>query len=342
MRLLYADPNKYPIKKIAACPGPMNKDQLKRLDDNQVLFFDFNAPEESLQKIFPEPPNEDANTKKQEEEKGQQNGQGKGQENGKEKGQEKGRKKIQVESKEKIQVERKNRCQEITEADKKKLMAAIVFLLSCHIYQKENSNLKGKLLNALEKKDLTLLKEIYEDEKCFQKIVEEVVADQQKEEILDKSLEGRSAKLQTEALRSMAHIDETTKKQRTRIATFLSKEYHFGNTYVFLDPIQQQIVTDKNPRQLILGSAGTGKTVLLQLKAWDLLKEDPACKVLIILPLKGVVDVYKSHFGSDFEERLFMMNFREDWEKITEDHKPHILIDEFAYIQVAKHFIINR
>jgi hypothetical protein len=367
MKLLFDNSDKYPVKKIAACPGPMDKDQLKRLEEKQILFLDLNSPEESLQKIFAEPPNEEAKTKEDEEKdknialqcqvKSQDKGQERGQKKGKEKGQETGQGNVQEEALERGQDESQEKgiekdqervlekghkkgpekgqekSQEIMETDKKKLVAAIVFLLSCHIYQNEDSNLKEKVVKALEKKDLASLKEIC-DEKSLQKIVEKVIADQQKEEILDKSLEGRGAKYQTLALQSMAHIDETTKKQKTRIAAFLSKEYKIRNTSIFLDPIQQQIMSDKNPRQLILGIAATGKTVLVQLKAWDLLEKDPACKVLIILPQEGVVDVYQSYFGSAHKDRLFIMTSMEDWKRIAEDHSPHILIDEFAAIQV--------
>ncbi len=373
MKLLFDNSSKYPIKKIAACPGPMDKDQLKRLEEKQILFLDFNSPEESLQKIFAEAkPKEDEEKDKniafqcqvKSQDKGQEKGPERGQKKGKEKGQETGQGNVQEEALERDQDESQEKGiekgqekgqykgqykgpergqeksqesgQEIMETDKEKLVSAILFLLSCHIYQNEDSNLKVKVVKALEKEDLDSLKEIYEYEKSLRKVVEKVIADHQKEEILDKSLEGRGAKSQTLALQSMSHIDETTKKQKQKIAAFLSKEYKIRNTSIFLDPIQQQIMSDKNPRQLILGIAATGKTVLVQLKAWDLLDKDPVCKVLIILPQEGVIDVYQSYFGSAHQDRLFIMTFREDWKTIAEDHSPHILIDEFAAIQVPE------
>jgi hypothetical protein len=294
MELLFGDRDKFPIKKIAACPGTLNAEQRERLDKEKIMFFNIEAHLESLQRILQE-----TDTK-------------------------------------------------ITAEAQKKLMAVFAFLHNCQLYETEKKDLVAKIKGELKKEDLEILQKIQKGT-ClpiqFDRL-KEGVKNQQKSKILKNTYHGMAAKQIVEILKTQSHIEEAN----TQEINYLSKQFHVGNTFVFLDPIQQQIIDDKNPKQLILGSAGTGKTVLLQLKARQLLKADPACKVLIILPLKGVVDVYKSHFGLDVDKKLkpaikdqlFIMTFREDWKKITEDHKPHILIDEFAYIQVMKHLKINR
>jgi superfamily I DNA and RNA helicase len=311
LTLLFKESKKYPIIKVAACPGPLeDNEHFKTLEAKRVLFFDTNSPEESLKNMFPELQTGEDETNYSP-----------------------------------LQIQETG--QKMTQEDEQTLIAAFVFLQGCQIYEKENDFLNKKIRAALEKEDISKLQEIHDDDKILEKIIVKVIEDVKKhegDEINMNALEGLKVKSITQDLQTHSYLGKAHTKADKHIEAvdYLGIKYQLGNTYVLLDPIQQQIMDDKNPRQLILGSAGTGKTVLLQLKAWQLLEDNPKCKVLIILPLKGVVDVYKSYFKSAFEERLFIMTFREDWKKIIEIHSPHILIDEFAYIQVTKHLTINR
>ena len=351
MKCLFQNDDKYPIKKIVACPGlrhrkqqrpylaPEAKDKLEpkknqeasvepefnvkpeqnnnievllnRLQEKQILPFDITAPEESLEKIFQDPQN--AKTKEDEENEQKDN---------------------------ELQVQTID--PEITEEDKKKLIAAFVFLPRCHLYQKEDAKLKEKVKKALQDKDLYSLEEIYKEKdlKILNEVIEKCIKDldlkrRVNDEIKNDALEGRAAKEITRNLRTHSYIQKANikanKKEGIEAVDYLSKEFKLRNISVFLDPIQQQIMSDKKHKQLIFGCPATGKTILVLLKALELLKKDP---VLIILPLKGVVDDYNSHFeGSAHKDRLFIRTFREDWKQIIKDHSPHILIDEFAYIQ---------
>ena len=256
----------------------------------------------------------------------------------------------------------KQKGQNMTRKDEKTLIAAFVFLQGCQIYEKENDFLTERIKATLSNEDIPKLQEIHDDDNLLEKMIEKVIEDVKKhegDEINKNALEGLEVKSITQALQTHSYLV----KAHTKAVNNLGIKYQLGNTYVLLDPIQQQIMSDKNLWQLILGSAGTGKTVLLQLKAWDLLEkkkkkeeEDkveegveekevckvPKCEVLIILPQEGVVDVYKSYFGSAHKDRLCIKTFREDWKKIAEVHSPHILIDEFSAIQVSQLIITKR
>ena len=67
----------------------------------------------------------------------------------------------------------------------------------------------------------------------------------------------------------------------------------FGSLFVWLDPVQQEIIDDDNPKQVIIGSASTGKTLLLQLKILDLCSNDKDSEAVIILPNKKLVKKYQ-------------------------------------------------
>ena len=66
--------------------------------------------------------------------------------------------------------------------------------------------------------------------------------------------------------------------------------------FVWLDPMQMEIMEDQNPRQIIYGPASTGKTILIQLKVFQLIEENVDDNVLIILPNDRLVEKYKSFF----------------------------------------------
>ena len=65
---------------------------------------------------------------------------------------------------------------------------------------------------------------------------------------------------------------------------------------IWLDSIQSRIQNSGNPRQLIVGPASTGKTVLIQLKVLDLFRTNKDSKCLIILPLEQLCLKYRRFF----------------------------------------------
>ena len=65
---------------------------------------------------------------------------------------------------------------------------------------------------------------------------------------------------------------------------------------IWLDSIQSKIINSGNPRQLIIGPASSGKTLLIQLKVLDLFRRNKASKCLIILPFKQLVQKYQNFF----------------------------------------------
>jgi hypothetical protein len=45
----------------------------------------------------------------------------------------------------------------------------------------------------------------------------------------------------------------------------------FGTLTIFLDPVQSEIMKDKHRKQMIIGPASTGKTLLIQLKVLEII-----------------------------------------------------------------------
>ena len=56
------------------------------------------------------------------------------------------------------------------------------------------------------------------------------------------------------------------------------------NEYIWLDPIQSLVMKCSSKKVFISGPAGTGKTVLLQLKIVQILKTNPESKILVFFP----------------------------------------------------------
>jgi hypothetical protein len=139
---------------------------------------------------------------------------------------------------------------------------------------------------------------------------------------------------------------------KTHIGSFQLRE----NTFVWLDPLQTEILNDKNSKQIIIGPASTGKTILIFLKVLNIFKNEPDSNVLIILPYKQLVKMYLLYFNTaglpnevhvhesydskaivlnNSQGNLFIVTHEEDWLKLFKTltkNPPHVLIDEFAAI----------
>jgi len=74
-----------------------------------------------------------------------------------------------------------------------------------------------------------------------------------------------------------------------------------GNqTCYFLDPNQNQIMNDRNPEQIIVGPASSGKTLLIQLKVIQILETEADSKVLILVPLEKMKQVFQTFIDQHF------------------------------------------
>jgi hypothetical protein len=111
-------------------------------------------------------------------------------------------------------------------------------------------------------------------------------------------------------------------------------------TVVWLDSIQREIMKDKTSnRQVIVGPASTGKTILIQLKVLEIVETTTNEKVLIILPYKDLEEKYQEFLSQssniDMTKRVqFLTADTDDWEQRLEKNKDsHWFIDEFAALQ---------
>jgi len=119
-------------------------------------------------------------------------------------------------------------------------------------------------------------------------------------------------------------------------ASTITKTY-FGSLYVWLDPVQQEIMNDKNPRQVIIGPASTGKTLLIQLKVLQLCKNERDCHILIILPHKTLIKKYQQFFQQAEVNlnNVFFVTPSDDWKMVLEEKKHcHWFIDELVAIHI--------
>jgi hypothetical protein len=104
-------------------------------------------------------------------------------------------------------------------------------------------------------------------------------------------------------------------------------------------------MNDSNPYQIIVGPASTGKTVLIQLKACQILQKDPSAAILIVLPLDALKVKYIQFFkGCSLMvfNKVFVMTTGEDWKTVIKEHNPHVFIDEFAAIRSMEEDFLNK
>ncbi len=106
------------------------------------------------------------------------------------------------------------------------------------------------------------------------------------------------------------------------------------NIFIWLDPIQSFIMCQPNPCQIITGPASTGKTILVQLKVLELMKNNHTEDVLVILPSSKLKEKYeeffvKHNFGIN-HEKLVILTYAELIQQTIPKKYPHIFIDEFC------------
>lgn len=152
-------------------------------------------------------------------------------------------------------------------------------------------------------------------------------------------------KLQNEGIKGSEIIDKITKQESLK--KWKNPQVKQPGTYFcyWLDPIQSEIMDDSNPYQIIVGPASTGKTVLIQQKAYQILQKDTSTAILIILPLNILKMKYIQFFkdsGFMVINKVFVMTIEEDWKTVIKAHNPHVFIDEFAAIQSMEEGFLNK
>ncbi len=133
---------------------------------------------------------------------------------------------------------------------------------------------------------------------------------------------------------AMMDIVENLKGQNQLEGIEGSKKIELSRSiFMWLDPLQAEILQDNNPKQYIIGPASTGKTLLIQLKVLEILKADKKSKVLIILPYKHLVKSYVEFFqdaGFNTENpNLLITTLTGPWRNFND---AHIFIDEYCAI----------
>jgi hypothetical protein len=120
-----------------------------------------------------------------------------------------------------------------------------------------------------------------------------------------------------------------------------------GTIVVWLDAIQQEIMKDPTKRQVIVGPASTGKTLLIQLKVLEIIEETKS-KVLIILPYKQLEEKYKEFLknATDIDtskEVKFVTPETQNWKRLLEENKTsHWFVDEFAALYAGHKELSNQ
>jgi hypothetical protein len=152
-------------------------------------------------------------------------------------------------------------------------------------------------------------------------------------------------KVQNEGLKASEIIAKLSIQESLKKWKNPEVKQSYTNLCYWLDPVQSEILNDHNPYQIIVGAASTGKTLLIQLKAYQILQKDESAAVLIVLPLEIVKVKYIQFFedcGLEIFKKLFVMTVEEDWETVMEEHNPHVLIDEFAAIRSMENDFLNK
>lgn len=145
------------------------------------------------------------------------------------------------------------------------------------------------------------------------------------------SQEGEKGREVSENLQTHLHLKEALPNSKTELGTV-----------VWLDSIQREIMKDKTSnRQVIVGPASTGKTILIQLKVLEIVETTTNEKVLIILPYKDLEEKYQEFLSQssniDMTKRVqFLTADTDDWEQRLEKNKDsHWFIDEFAALHAG-------
>ena len=115
------------------------------------------------------------------------------------------------------------------------------------------------------------------------------------------------------------------------------------NVFVWLDPIQKRFFDDTSKQQLIIGSAGTGKTLLVQLKVLEM---NTSGKILILLPNDELVNQYKWFFegklAPGYDANINIMSPPKELKTLLKNFNPtHIIIDEFSAVCSINSFCLE-
>jgi hypothetical protein len=152
------------------------------------------------------------------------------------------------------------------------------------------------------------------------------------------SQEGEKGREVSENLQTHLHLKEALPNSKTEL----------GSVVVRLDPVQREIMKDKtSKRQVIVGPASTGKTILIQLKVMEIIETTTNEKVLIILPCKQLEEKYKDFFQNrniDINRRVrFVTPDNKDWQQLLEENKDsHWFIDEFTALHAGHKDLCNQ
>jgi hypothetical protein len=135
--------------------------------------------------------------------------------------------------------------------------------------------------------------------------------------------------------------------QTQEYSTLPGAKTQLGTVVVWLDPIQLEIMKDPIKKQVIVGPASTGKTLLIQLKVLEIM-ETTNGNVLIILPYQQLVEKYKDFLKNatniDTTKRVkFVTTESEDWEGLLKVNKTsHWFVDEFAALHAGHTELSNQ
>ena len=149
------------------------------------------------------------------------------------------------------------------------------------------------------------------------------------EKLLDCQSEVSSAKHLVMKMKTQTHM-EKSKCLGTEPRTL-------ENFFLWLDPIQKRFLDDSCNEQLLIGTAGTGKTILAQLKVLQVFKSGNQAKILILLPNEVLVNQYKTSLleqvASADSATIKIMTASSAMKTCLKSFKPtHIIIDEFSAV----------
>jgi hypothetical protein len=125
----------------------------------------------------------------------------------------------------------------------------------------------------------------------------------------------------------------------------VEKKQLFQNMFLWLDPYQAKILSDKNPYQVIIGPASTGKTIMVQLKVLEILRKSKDDHVLIILPSNTLRKKYEEFFvkaiDGQTKPNIKIVTAREGFFSELST-SPHIFIDKFCASATISDYFLNQ
>ena len=222
--------------------------------------------------------------------------------------------------------------QEITEDLKTKLGNEVDFFHAADSSFNDNSKL---IFDRVAAADKTFLEEDYKRLISALAFLSNVYVLEKKHFIEDAKMEfatqeGAAGREVRKTLETQSPLKEVLPNSKTEL----------GTVVVWHDPIQLEIMRDKTTkRQVMVGLASTGKTILIQLKVLEIIEQTEE-NVFIILPYKNLEEQYKHFFensGVDTNGRIvYVTPEMSKWKNILEESMTsHWFIDEFASIHAG-------